>query len=48
MVEFDYDELKKTILKNSKANGIEINDEQIELFISSEEEYMRSIGLISE
>ncbi|MDV5126954.1 hypothetical protein ACO7RW_01590 [Bacillus amyloliquefaciens] len=41
MVEFDDDELKKTILKNSKANGIE-------LFTSSEEEYMRSIGLISE
>ncbi|WP_170865348.1 hypothetical protein [Bacillus licheniformis] len=46
MIEFSYDELEKAILKNAKKYNIAITKEQIELFFASEEEYMRSIGLI--
>jgi hypothetical protein len=47
LVEFNYDDLEKVILKNAKKHNITITKEQIELFFVSEEEYMRSIGLIS-
>ena len=46
MVEFNYEDLEKVILKNAKKHNIMITKEQIELFFASEEEYMRSIGLI--
>ncbi|MGG3628271.1 hypothetical protein ABES28_08505 [Bacillus licheniformis] len=46
MFQFSYDELEKVILKIAQKRNISITKEQIELFFASEEEYMRSIGLI--
>jgi hypothetical protein len=46
LFKFSYDELEKVILKIAQKRNIAITKEQIELFFESEEEYMRSIGLI--
>jgi len=46
MFQFSYDELEKVIRKIARKRNIAITKEQIELFFESEEEYMRSIGLI--